>query len=178
MYTINKKNSSYWLVIAFIEYFLYMIVFSLFFQINKEILIYILIISSLFLYKEYSLFKANHRYFESISKKIFIIVHPVYLRIFIERVVILICIVVLIRVLDSDIKLINDFLQCLFLLVAFNYKHVYVLKPKDSMLEEVRQLVKDKKIGKIQLHFDEYKLHVTNKDLRYLKRLLDGKIDN
>lgn len=131
------------------------------------------ILSFLFLYKEYSLFKENHSYFESISKKIFIIVHPVYLRFFIERVVILICIVVLIKILDSDVKLINDLLQCLLLLVAFNYKHVYILKPKDSILEEVKKLVNDKQIGKLQLDFDGYKLYVTNKDLRYLKRLLD-----
>ncbi len=152
-----------------------MIIFSLFFQINKEILIYIATLSSLLLYRDYSIFKKSYKHFEAISKKIFIIVSPVYVKNFLERVVILICIIVLILVWDSGMRLINDLLQCLFLLVAFNYKHVYRLKPKDSVLGEVKQLTKDKGIGEIQLYNDEYTLYITKKDLRYLNGLFDQK---
>jgi hypothetical protein len=154
-----------------------MIIFSLFFQINKEILIFIAILSSLLLYRDYSILKKSHNYFESISKKIFIIVRPVYLKNFLERVVILICIIVLVLLWNSDMRLINDLLQCLFLLVAFNYKHVYRLKPRDSVLEEVKQLTKDKGIGKMQLHNNEYTLYITKKDLRQINGLLNKKMN-
>lgn len=175
MYYLNNRNSSQWLIIAFIEYFLYMVIFSLFFQINEEILIFIAILSSLLLYRDYSILKKSHNHFESVSKKIFIIVRPVYLKNFIERVAILMCIVVLVLLWNSDIRLINDLLQCLFLLVAFNYKHVYRLKPRDSVLEEVKQLTKDKDIGKTQLYNNEYTLYATKKDLRQINGLLDNK---
>ncbi len=175
MYHLNKKNSSQWLIITFIEYSLYMIIFSLYFQINEEILIYIATLSSLLLCKDYFIFKKSYKYFESISKKIFIIIHPVYLKNFLERVVILICIIVLVLAWKSDMRLINDLLQCLFLVVAFNYKHVYKLKPRGFVLEEVKQLTKDKEIGKIQLYNDEYTLYIINKDLRHLNGLLDQK---
>ncbi len=177
MYYLNNRNSSQWLIVAFIEYFLYMIIFSLFFQINKEILIFIAILSSLLLYRDYSILKKCHNYFESISKKFFIIVRPVYLKNFLERVAILICIIVLVLLWNSDIRLINDLLQCLFLLVAFNYKHVYRLKPRDSVLEEVKQLTKDKGIGKIQLHNNEHTLYITKKDLWQIKGVLEKKMD-
>ncbi len=168
MYYLNNRNSSQWLIITFLEYFLYMIIFSLFFQINKEILIFIAILSSLLLYRDYSILKKNHNYFESISKKIFIIVRPVYLKNFLERVAILIGIIVLVLLWNSDMRLINDLLQCLFLLVAFNYKHVYRLKPRDSVLEEVKQLTKDKGLGKMQLYKNEYTLYATQKDIQQI----------
>jgi hypothetical protein len=177
MYHLNNRNSSQWLIIAFAEYFLYMIIFSLYFQINEEILIFIAILSSLLLYRDYSILKKSHNYFESISKKIFIIVRPVYLKNFLERVVILICIIVLVLLWKTDVRLINVMLQCLFLFVAFGFKHVYRLRPRDSVLEEVKQLTKDKGIGKMQLYNNEYTLYTTRKDLRQINGLLDQKMD-
>lgn len=175
MYSTKRANWSKWLIITYFEYALYMYIFSLFFQINKEILIYIAILSSLLLYIDCSIFNKSQNYFESISKKLFIIVRPIYLKNLIERVIILTCILVLVILWKTDVRLINELLQCLFLFIAFGYKHVYILKPKDSVLEKVKQMTKEKGIGKMQLHNNEYMLFITKKDLQQLNGLLDKK---
>ncbi len=177
MYYLKMKNRTQWVFIAFIEYFLYMIIFSLYFQVNTEILIYIAILSYLLLYRDYSILKRNYKYFKSISKKIFIIIYPLYFKNLLERLVILLCIIGLLLLWDSDMRIVNDLLQALFLLVAFNYKHIYRLKLRNSVVKKVCQLSKEKGIGKVQLYNNYHVLYATSKDLSHIKRFLDQEMD-
>ncbi len=174
MYKFQRYGNHIQWSIAFLVYFLFMIIFSLYIQLNIWIAISIICIAVFCVEQDKIVSRTYKKNFTYINRKIFFIENSSYLMYFAVRVVLSIILVYLSWWFANN-QIVRYLFHMLFLIVFFNYKQVYRLKPKKAYTsKDMKVLESDSRMQRLIPALKEQEvIYVTKEDLSYLDELLE-----
>ncbi len=177
MYTFKRYGNHIQWSIAFLAYTLFMFIFSLFLymSINIVVVISIICIALFCVEQDRILARKYAKNFTYINRKIFFIENSQYLMYFAVRVILSIILVYLSWWFVYN-EIIRYLFHMLFLIIFFNYKQVYRLKPKKVYTSKELEVVdNDSRLQRLIPALKEQDvIYVTKEDLSYLDKLLEN----